>query len=125
MKPPRFLELDEVVAIHAIALERFGGGGGIRDRRALEAAVDGPRNAYYYETRDVRMLAGDYLFHITAGHCFVDGNKRAGLGAALAFLYLNGMRCTATASELEALTMQIAAGGAKQLARLFFMSHSA
>ena len=33
-----------------------------------------------------------YCYNIICNHIFTDGNKRTGLGAALAFLKLNGMR---------------------------------
>lgn len=36
-------------------------------------------------------MAAAYAFHIAQNQPFVDGNKRAGLGAALVFLKLNGI----------------------------------
>ena len=35
--------------------------------------------------------AAAYLFHITKGHIFNDGNKRTGLAVALTFLSWNGL----------------------------------
>ncbi|MFH1240601.1 MAG: type II toxin-antitoxin system death-on-curing family toxin [Candidatus Diapherotrites archaeon] len=34
--------------------------------------------------------AGFLLFHLCAGHCFVDGNKRVALGVTSSFLMING-----------------------------------
>jgi prophage maintenance system killer protein len=31
-------------------------------------------------------MAGAYLFHVSQAHGFIDGNKRAALAAALAFV---------------------------------------
>ena len=38
-------------------------------------------------------MAAAYLFGITKNHPFLDGNKRAGAGAAVVFLELNGYEC--------------------------------
>jgi death-on-curing protein len=35
-------------------------------------------------------MAAAYAFHIAESQAFVDGNKRAGLNAALVFLLMNG-----------------------------------
>jgi death-on-curing protein len=43
-------------------------------------------------------------------HPFVDGNKRAGLAALLAFLGLNSHRLDADARELEKVVRGVAAG---------------
>jgi death-on-curing protein len=42
-------------------------------------------------------------------HPFVDGNKRAALGACLAFLRLNGIEPAPDGPEWEALTLDVAA----------------
>ena len=36
-------------------------------------------------------MAAAYLFYLCKNHPFVDGNKRAALGACLVFLRLNGL----------------------------------
>jgi death on curing protein len=46
------------------------------------------------------MMAAAYAFHIAEGQCFVDGNKRAGLNAALVFLELNGWSVDDPVGEL-------------------------
>lgn len=89
---PEFLTIDEVIALHADQLARWGGLDGIRDRGALEAAVAAPMatfgGEYLYE--DMFAMAAAYAFHVAEAQAFVDGNKRAGLNAALLFLDLNG-----------------------------------
>jgi death-on-curing protein len=57
-------------------------------------------------------MAAAYLFHISRNHPFVDGNKRAGLICAIAFLGLNGLRLHADADALGDLVMQVADGRA-------------
>src|SRR5262249_10182879 len=49
-------------------------------------------------------------FYIVKNHPFVDGNKRTGLMAMLAFLGLNNMRLEATDDDFVDLVMGVAAG---------------
>ena len=53
-KVVRFLTLDEVLAIHEAATERFGGTAGVRDLGLLESALFRPRSGYY---RDLTEMA--------------------------------------------------------------------
>ena len=55
-------------------------------------------------------MAAAYLFHIVSNHPFVDGNKRAGMLAAVVFLDLNGIRLDQPTDALYALTMGVAEG---------------
>jgi death-on-curing protein len=55
-------------------------------------------------------MAAAYLFHLAGNHPFVDGNKRAALATALAFLWLNHYPLDADDDELTGLVMDIAAG---------------
>lgn len=55
-------------------------------------------------------MAAAYLFHLARNHPFVDGNKRAALAAALAFIWLNDHRLEAGDDELFDLVMGVAAG---------------
>lgn len=94
MREPEFLDVEEVIALHGRQLEEFGGSSGIRDRGLLESAVAMPAatfgGAFVHE--DLFAMAAAYAFHIAENQPFVDGNKRAGLYAALAFLRMNGYR---------------------------------
>jgi death-on-curing protein len=55
-------------------------------------------------------LAAGYLFGLVRNHPYVDGNKRVGLIAAVAFLALNGCRLTAGEVETTAVVLDLAAG---------------
>ena len=93
MKEPEFLNVDDVMQLHARSLELFGGIEGIRDLGLLESAVAAPQASFGGELiyRDVFEMAAAYAFHIAQNQPFLDGNKRSGLGAALAFIWLNGI----------------------------------
>ena len=85
MSKPTFLALEEVLALHADQIRRYGGRPGIRDLELLKSALGMPEASYcgaYLHPSAVEMAAA-YLFHIVRNHPFVDGNQRVGLIAAL------------------------------------------
>jgi death-on-curing protein len=91
---PEFLDLEDVLALHARQIEAFGGTLGIRDRGLLESAVAMPSATFggQFVHEGIFLMAAAYAFHIAENQPFLDGNKRTGLGAALVFLRLNGFR---------------------------------
>jgi death-on-curing protein len=97
----RFLTVEQVLAIHDVVLERFGGapGGGPRGEafEGVDAAVQAVRNSYY-ET--VEELAAAHAVYIVQGQVFLDGNKRTGAAAMLTFLEANGVTVRIAAEEL-------------------------
>ena len=109
---PVFLTLDQVLALHQRQLERFGGGSGLRDRGLLESAIAQPQASFggAFAHNGLFEMAAACLFHIVANHPFVDGNKRAGLLAALTFLSLNGVKLLGHSEALHELTLGVAEG---------------
>ncbi|WP_224373130.1 type II toxin-antitoxin system death-on-curing family toxin [Hyalangium versicolor] len=109
---PDFLSPDEVREIHTMQLKRFGGGAGLRDEGLLESALAQPAASFGGQLvhEDVWAMAAAYLFHVVSNHPFVDGNKRAGLLAALVFLDLNGISLEHGSEALYELTMAVAEG---------------
>jgi death-on-curing protein len=72
------ISLNEVLAIHDILIEKFGGAKGIRDQAGLESAIN-----RLYQTFDGQELYPDSvdkaaaIFEsIISNHPFIDGNKR-------------------------------------------------
>jgi death-on-curing protein len=88
---PEFLTLDEVLEIHAQQIERYGGSPGLRDPAGLESAVAQPQVSFggEYLHTSIPAMAAAYLFHLCQNHAFIDGNKRVGANAAIAFLLIN------------------------------------
>jgi death on curing protein len=107
-----FLSQDEVLALHADQIERYGGGHGIRDTGLLESALAMPRATFrgQWLHGSLDEMAAAYLYHLVQGHPFIDGNKRVGLMAMLAFLGLNSVRLDATEDELVELVLGVASG---------------
>jgi death-on-curing protein len=104
------LTVEMVREIHAEALERFGGLDGIRELTLLESAVAAPQSSFGGQSpyADIPEVAAAYLFYLCKNHPFIDGNKRAALGACLVFLRLNDFEPQADGPEWEELTMAIA-----------------
>ena len=111
-RAPAFLTLDEVLALHADQIARYGGANGVRELALLESASATPRATFAgrFLHATVPEMAAAYLFHLAQNHPFVDGNKRAALAAALAFLGLNGFWLEAGPDELVETVLGVARG---------------
>lgn len=101
---------DDVFALHARALDEFGGTQGLRDEGALESALAAAENREHYEQADLAACAATYAYHLSQAHAFVDGNKRVALAVAEVFLKVNDAELRATNEEVTDLFMKIAAG---------------
>src|SRR3989442_10467979 len=104
------LSVDIVREIHAQAIARFGGADGVREVALLESAVAAPQASFGGKSpyTDLAEVAAAYLFYLCRNHPFVDGNKRAALGACIVFLRLNGIDPQPDAPEWEELTLAVA-----------------
>jgi death-on-curing protein len=108
---PEFLELDDVFELHADSIARYGGDLGVRDRGLIESAVAVPRQSFggEYPHKTLFEMAAAYAFHIAESQAFLDGNKRAGLAAATAFLPMNGYDLTERDARLYTAMIAISA----------------
>jgi death-on-curing protein len=77
----------------------------------LESAVGAPQPSFGGKSpyEDLTEVAAAYLFYLCRNHPFIDGNKRAALGACIVFLRLNGIEPRADGPEWEELTLVVAA----------------
>ena len=107
-----YLTVAVVREIHAEAIGQFGGTDGIRDPALLDSAVSAPQASCGGRSpfADLAEVAAAYLFYLCKNHPFVDGNKRAALGACLVFLRLNGLEPAPDGPPWEQLTLDVAAG---------------
>ena len=112
MKAPIFLTLEQVLAIHADQIGRYGGSLGVRDLSLLQSALAMPAASFadQYLHPTLHEMAAAYLFHLTQNHPFVDGNKRIGLAVAIAFLGLNGKWLESEPNELLEMVFKVARG---------------
>jgi death-on-curing protein len=91
-----YLRVVEVLALHAILIDEFGGTDGVRDLGALEAAVFRPQTGYY---EDPITEAAALLESLIQNHPFLDGNKRTAVAAADVHLRLNGFELGGNSME--------------------------
>ena len=91
MPAPGFLSLAEVGYLHAESLSRWGGLEGVRDDGLLHSALASALNTWNYGGADLFDMAAAYAYHLAESQAFMDGNKRTGAAAALAFLAMNAL----------------------------------
>ncbi len=108
---PRWLLINVILAVQEATIAEHGGAAGIRDRGLLDSTLARPRNLLAY-SEDVSEfdLAACYAYGLARNHCFVDGNKRIALAAALTFLDLHGWRLEASREDRIRTFLRLAAG---------------
>jgi len=116
MAEPRFLQLDEVLAVHHDLLHRFGGLAGVRDRGLLESALAAPETTFggQFLHPELEDMAAAYLYHLVRNHPFCDGNKRIALACAHLFLWANGFMLTSDEETTEQMVVSAATGAASE-----------
>lgn len=79
----------EVILMHRVLVERYGGAHGLRDPGSLEAALFRPQSGHY---GDLLAEAAALFESVAMNHPFVDGNKRIAFACVDVFLRVNGYR---------------------------------
>jgi len=108
----RYLNLEEVLALHRMVISQSGGINGTRDIHALESSVAQPYLTFGGEDLYPTLVekAAALGFSLVMNHAFLDGNKRIGHAAMETFLILNGYEIRATVDEQETIILRLAAG---------------
>jgi death-on-curing protein len=106
------IDIQDVIRIHEILIDNFGGIKGIRDRGLLESAISRP-----FQTFDKVDLypnpvekAAALIESILINHPFVDGNKRIGYVLMRLMLMKFGLDIIATEDEKYDFVIKIAEG---------------
>ncbi len=104
------LTIDQVLEIHAAAIDAFGGLRGIRDRGLLESAIGATQATAFGQSvfADLPEIAAAYLFYLCRNHPFIDGNKRVGMTSAIVYLRLNGIEPAPDGPDWERLVLDVA-----------------
>ncbi len=104
---------ENVLFLHTVAVEAFGGSEGVRDPESLHAAVARPWGSSFgrdhFPTRFDKAAA--VAEPIIRRHFFVDGNKRTAMYAAAYLLETFGYEMEADQQELEDFAVSVAEGG--------------
>ena len=103
-----YIRVDDVLAIHADQIERYGGSQGLRDPGLLEAALFRPQTGYYPSLVDEAAALWESL---SQNHPFVDGNKRTAFAAAYVFLLINGLRIVARDEDAHEFVLELYESG--------------
>ena len=123
---PVFLNLEDVLELHEDQINRYGGSLGIRDLGLLLSAIEMPKASFagQFLHEEVYAMSAAYLFHIVQNHPFIDGNKRAGLAATIAFMSFNDLKMTTDDNTLTDLVLEVAQGRADKTAIAEFLKQN-
>jgi death-on-curing protein len=106
------IELDDVLNIHNILIDKFGGGKGVRDIGALESAINRPFATF--ENIDLYPYpaekAAAILESILVNHPFIDGNKRTAYVMMRLVLLDNGLDIAASHDEKYKMVISASKG---------------
>src|SRR3989344_4530809 len=98
----KYLTVKDILLLHDIAIDKFGGSHGLRDLGLLESAVARPESSFggedLYPT--IFLKAGALVHSLLMNHQFVDGNKRTAMFSVMTFLELNGYNFVAKQKEI-------------------------
>lgn len=106
------MDVQDVIHIHHILIEKFGGSHGVRDLGALEAAVHRPFTTFdkqeLYPTAVEKAAA---IFEsILINHPFIDGNKRTAYVMMRLILMVHGFDIQAAQDDKYAMVMSASMG---------------
>jgi len=113
--PRDYLTVADVLGMHTVLMQRYGGPLGVRDPGALEAALFRPQTGYY---DDIVAEAAALMESLAINHPFVDGNKRIAFAAADVFLRINGWHLQRAPAHIYADMMQMFESGTFDIAHL-------
>jgi death-on-curing protein len=108
----RYLSVDQVVSLHQTLIGHLRGDAGVRDLRALEAAVARPSLAFdgedLYPQLEAKAAALMHSLIVTGP--FVDAGLETGIVAAECFVVANGASLMSTDRDLERMATTVASG---------------
>ena len=94
-----YLTVADVLGMHTVLIQRYGGLPGVRDPGALEAALYRPQTGDYKDTIE---QAAALMESLAINHPFVDGNKRLAFAATDVFLRINGFKLNRKPAQIYA-----------------------
>ena len=110
MSPPAWLEFDDILRIHTVAMHAMDEPPRpVIDEGRLRSKLTRPVNAYHYEeARDPLLLGAMLAVAVSQAHGFEDGNKRTALASMAVFLGLLGYDVNVTNEAVGAWLIAIA-----------------
>lgn len=109
------IEIRDVLSIHNLLIDKFGGSKGVRDQGLLKSAINRPFATF--DNQDLYPAASDkaaaILESILINHPFVDGNKRTAYVLMRLILLDDGYDIAATHDEKYQLVISASKGEAR------------
>lgn len=106
------IDINEVLELHKMLIEKYGGANGVRDLGLLEAAINAPFMGFgdyeFYPTPEQK--AAVVLHRIIQNHPFIDGNKRTGYSLMRIILRNNKLDIQATPKDKYDFVINVASG---------------
>jgi death on curing protein len=104
--------VENVLFLHTVSIEAFGGSEGVRDLESLRAAVARPWGSSFGQDHFSTAFenAAALAEFLIRRHPFVDGNKRTAMYSAAYLLVTLGYELEAEQQELEDFAVRVAAG---------------
>ena len=106
------IELKDVLNIHNILIEKFGGSNGVRDYGSLESALNRPMATF--DKKDLYPNPADkaaaILESILINHPFVDGNKRTAYVLMKLILFEYGLDIVAEQDDKYKMVISASTG---------------
>lgn len=105
------LNKEQIVLLHNMIYERYGGDVGVLNEDMLDSALQTPFQTFGGEELipDTKEKIVRLAYGLIKNHSFRDGNKRIGALVLLILLELNGYHVTATNTEFADIIMGVAA----------------
>ena len=110
-----WLSVADVLGLHMVLVQRYGGAPGVRDLGALESALFRAQTGYY---PDIVAEAAAMFESLAINHPFVDGNKRVAFAAVDVFFRINGWRLDRSPDQIHRDMMQMFDSGTFDIAHL-------
>lgn len=106
------LTVNQILLMHQKLVKESGGETGVRDKGALESAINSPFQTF--DGNDIYpgiiKKASRLSYNLIMNHPFVDGNKRIGVHSLLVFLDINGIELSYEDDDLIFLILDVASG---------------
>ncbi|MBO7424536.1 MAG: type II toxin-antitoxin system death-on-curing family toxin [Clostridiales bacterium] len=105
------LSKDQIILLHNLIYERYGGNVGVLNEDMLDSALQAPFQTFGGEDLipDTKEKIVRLAYGLIKNHAFQDGNKRIGALVLLMLLELNGYHVNTTNEEFADIIIGIAA----------------
>ena len=105
----------DILKLHELSIEKYGGSYGLRDEGLLDSAIARPFQTFGGLDLYISVIekAAAIAESIIINHPFIDGNKRTGFLAMLAILKIGKMNLIAGEEEVYQFTISISTGEIK------------